>query len=75
MANSNLNKLRGRILLDNKDGWIAGVCAGVANFLETDPAFVRVAVVICALFFPKLTIAAYLIAWLILDDDKKLRSR
>ena len=74
MANS-MSKIRDRITLDSKEGWIAGVCAGVANFLETDPAFVRVGVVISALFFPKLTIAAYLVAWLVLDDDRKLRSR
>ncbi|MGE0622958.1 MAG: PspC domain-containing protein [Pseudomonadales bacterium] len=72
MANSTLERIRGRIRLDSRNGWIAGVCAGVANFLETDPAFVRVAVAVSALFFPKLTIAAYLIAWLILDEERKL---
>jgi phage shock protein C len=75
MSNSNFSRLRTRITLDSKEGWIAGVCAGLANYLATDPAFVRVTVVISALFFPKLTIAAYLVAWLVLDDDKKLRSR
>lgn len=60
-----------RINLDAREGWIAGVCAGIANFLETDPAFVRVAAAISALFFPKLTIAAYLIAWVVLDDRKR----
>lgn len=72
MANSTLNRIRSRITLDPRNGWIAGVCAGVANFLATDPAFVRVAVVVSALFFPKLTIAAYLVAWLVLDRDRKL---
>ena len=71
MANSTMNKLRLRIMLDSRGGWIAGVCAGLANYLETDPAFVRVAVVISALFLPKLTIAAYLIAWLVLDRDRE----
>lgn len=74
MPNS-MSKIRDRITLDSKEGWIAGVCAGIANYLETDPAFVRVAVVVSALFFPKVTIAAYLIAWLVLDNDKQLRSR
>jgi phage shock protein C len=64
---------RSRVTLDSKEGWIAGVCAGLANYLDTDPAFVRVAVVISALFLPKLTVAAYLVAWLVLDDDRKLR--
>ena len=72
MANSSLNRIRSRIRLDSRNGWIAGVCAGIANFLETDPAFVRVAVAVSALFFPKVTIAAYLVAWLVLDEERKL---
>lgn len=72
MANSTLNRIRSRIRLDGRNGWLAGVCAGVANFLETDPAFVRVAVVVSALFFPKLTVAAYLVAWLVLDEERRL---
>lgn len=72
MAKSTLNNLRRRIRLDRKEGWIAGVCAGLANYFDTDPAFVRVATIISALFLPKLTISAYLIAWLVLDDDKRV---
>jgi len=72
MANSTLDRIRKRITLDSKNGWIAGVCAGVANYLNTDPAFVRVTVVISALFMPKVTAAAYLVAWLVLDDDRRL---
>lgn len=72
MANSTLDRIRKRITLDGREGWIAGVCAGIANYLETDPAFVRVAVCISALFLPKVTIAAYLVAWLVLDNERKL---
>ena len=72
MANSTLNKIRLKLTLDSRQGWIAGVCAGIANYLKTDPAFVRVAVAICALFMPKVTIATYLVAWLVLDRERKL---
>jgi phage shock protein C len=72
MANSTLDRIRKRITLDSREGWIAGVCAGFARYLNTDPAFVRVAVIISALFMPKVTAAVYLIAWLVLDDDRKL---
>lgn len=64
-----------QIRLDSRNGWIAGVCAGIANALKTDPAFVRTAVAICALFFPKLTIAAYLVAWAILNHDDRHADR
>ena len=46
MANSTLDRIRKRITLDSREGWIAGVCAGFARYLDTDPAFVRVAVII-----------------------------
>ncbi len=72
MAKSTLNKSRLKLTLDSRQGWIAGVCAGIANYLDTDPAFVRVTVAICALFMPKVTIAAYLVAWLVLDRERKL---
>jgi len=36
--------------------------------METDPAFVRVAVVVAGLYFPKIVIAAYLVTWVICDD-------
>ena len=68
MANSTMNRIRSGIRLDKKNGWIAGVCAGLANYLDTDPAFVRVGVVVTALFLPKIVIAAYLVAWLLLDE-------
>ncbi len=66
---THFEKFKQRLTLDKKEGWIAGVCAGIANYFETDPAFVRVAVIISALFFPKLTIAVYLISWLVLDEN------
>jgi len=59
---------RKRLLLDKGNGWIAGVCAGLARYLGTDPAFLRVGAVVAGLYFPKILIAAYLVAWVICDD-------
>jgi phage shock protein C len=72
MAHATLDRIRSRIALDSREGWIAGVCAGLARYLHTDPAFVRVAVIISGLFMPKITVAAYLVAWLVLDDTRRL---
>lgn len=69
MANSTMNKFRENIRLDSRNGWLAGVCAGLANYFNTDPAIVRVGVIVTGLFVPKLVIAAYLIAWLVLDEE------
>ena len=58
---------RDRLALDYGQRWIGGVCAGFANYFGIDPAIVRVGLVVTGLFFPKIVIAAYLIAWLVLD--------
>lgn len=71
MPYSSANRPQRRLRLDPHEGWIAGVCAGLANYLRTDPAFVRVGTLVTALFLPKLTIAAYLIAWLLLDSERR----
>ena len=68
MATNHLHRLRRTVRLDKENAWIAGVCAGIAKAFGTDPAFVRVGVIVTALFLPKLTIAAYLIAWVVLDE-------
>jgi phage shock protein C len=68
MRNSAFDRLRSRFHLDRRNGWIGGVCAGVADTLRTDPAFLRVGFVVAGLFLPKVTIAVYLIAWILLDE-------
>ena len=69
MATNHFQRLRRAVRLDKENAWIAGVCAGFAKACGTDPAFVRTGVIVTALFLPKLTIAAYLIAWAVLDDE------
>ena len=68
MTNTTSQRSRPSLCRDNRRGWIAGVCAGLANRLRIDPAIVRVAAIVTGLFLPKLVVAAYLIAWLVLDE-------
>ncbi|MDA1076344.1 MAG: PspC domain-containing protein [Proteobacteria bacterium] len=68
MAHRMFERLSRRLYLDKKNGWLAGLCAGIATYFAIDPAFVRVGVVVTALFFPKLVIAAYLVGWLLIDE-------
>ena len=68
MANEFTQRTRRRISLDKENGWLFGVCAGLANYLRTDQAIVRVGVTVTGLLLPKMVIAAYLVAWLILDE-------
>ena len=72
MARDYVNRLKGSISLDKDNGWIFGVCAGIANYCRLDPAIVRVGVLVTGLFLPKIVMATYLITWLILDDRSLL---
>ena len=56
------------IYLDKDNAWTFGVCAGIGKAHNLAPQLVRVCVIISGLFFAKLTIALYLIAWLVFDD-------
>ncbi len=75
MANNFIKRLQQRVQLDKDSGWIFGVCAGIANYTGLDATFFRVGVLVAGLFFPKIVIATYLLAWLILDDRSVFQER
>ena len=75
MSKDFINRVKSRIQLDKDNGWIFGVCAGLANYWRLDPTIVRVGTLVAALFFHKIVIAAYLIAWLILDEGSVFNRR
>ncbi|MBB2975632.1 phage shock protein PspC (stress-responsive transcriptional regulator) [Microbacterium endophyticum] len=53
--------------ISRTDGWLGGVCAGIATRIGIDPAIVRGIVVVTALFgFPMLVL--YAMAWALLPD-------
>lgn len=54
--------------LDKANGWLAGVCAGLAGALRLAPTLARVAFVVAVLFTPTPVIAIYLVAWAVLDS-------
>lgn len=70
MSKDFVHRVRSRIHLDKDNGWIFGVCAGLANYWRLDPALTRIGAIVAALFFPKVMIAAYLVTWLVLDDRR-----
>ncbi len=56
-----------RLARSSSDRWIAGVCAGVAEYFGWDPAIVRLAYVllsVCSAGFPGTFI--YILLWLIM---------
>lgn len=53
---------------DRENGWIFGVCAGIAERLGLDPLFVRIAAAACLIFLFIPTATLYLVAAALLRE-------
>ena len=53
-------------LTRSEKGMIAGVCAGIAEYLNFDPTLVRIVYVLLSFFTAFMGVIAYLILWLLL---------
>jgi phage shock protein C len=58
-----------KLTRSSSNKFIAGVCGGIADYLNMDPNVVRIIVVVIGVLFNVATITAYIIAWLILPTD------
>jgi len=59
---------RPRIRRNRTAAIVGGVCAGLAEYLETDRTLVRIGAVVAGILLTKLTLLCYGVAWLLLDD-------
>jgi signal transduction histidine kinase/phage shock protein PspC (stress-responsive transcriptional regulator) len=73
-AGSQTGPRLGTLRRDRSNGWIAGVCAGIARRYGVDPALVRVAFVI-ATAAGGVGVALYLLAWLVIPAGEAPRRR
>lgn len=69
---SGFSRIRTRLARDTHNGWLGGVCAGLGRAFNIDPRFLRAGVVIAAVFYPKLVIAAYLVSWILLPAQDEI---
>lgn len=60
-------------LMRSNHGMIAGVCAGIANYLGIDPTVVRVLYVLVALF-AGFGILLYVILWIVMPKQGSLQA-
>ncbi len=60
-----------RLYRSKKDRMIAGVCSGIAEYLDADPTIVRLIWGIGTLISAGLGILAYIIAWIIIPEKRK----
>ena len=63
-----------RLTRSTTDRRIAGVCGGVAKYLNIDPTVVRILFLI-ALIFGTFGFWAYLIIWIAAPEDNRLNPR
>lgn len=64
-----LTAIRNTGLRRSPDGWLAGVCGGIAQRMRLDPLVVRALFILLALVFGA-GITLYLVAWLLLPDAR-----
>jgi phage shock protein C len=57
-----------RLYRSRKDGLIAGVCGGLAEYFDVDPSLVRL-VFILAIFLGGAGLVVYIVAWLIVPEN------
>lgn len=51
------------------DRMLAGVCAGIADYLRLDPTLIRVGFAVLVLVSWGLALVAYLIGWLLIPEE------
>lgn len=59
-----------KLLRSRSDRWVAGICGGIGDYFDVDPALVRLIYMLLTFFsagFPGLMI--YLVLWLVMPKD------
>jgi phage shock protein C len=71
IKNNIKNELQGKKLVRPREGrMLAGVCAGVANYLKVDPAIVRLAAVVLAVFTAGTAALVYAAGWILMPEEE-----
>ena len=64
-----MKKSKKRLYRSRKDRMLEGVCGGIAEYLDVDPASVRIAWVLSALA-GRAGLLAYIIACIVIPEEK-----
>ena len=59
---------RKKLYRSTKNRMIAGVCGGIAEYLDADPTIVRLVWAVVTVFIIPIGILAYIIAWIIIPE-------
>jgi phage shock protein PspC (stress-responsive transcriptional regulator) len=58
-------------LTRTKEKMVAGVCAGLANYVNIDPTIMRILFVLIA-FAGGASVLAYIIMWIVMPEEKTI---
>jgi phage shock protein C len=58
-------------LTRSKEKMVAGVCAGLANYINIDPTIMRILFVFIA-FLGGASVLAYVIMWIVMPEEKTI---
>jgi phage shock protein PspC (stress-responsive transcriptional regulator) len=58
-------------LTRSKDKMVAGVCTGLANYINIDPTIMRILFVLIA-FAGGASVLIYLIMWIVMPEEKTI---
>lgn len=61
-----------RLVRDNQNRMLGGVCSGIANYFNWDPTWVRIGAALSVLFFAGTPVLIYIILWIIIPTDTNL---
>jgi phage shock protein C len=67
-ANGGAKRLERKV----KGRWLAGVCAGIADYFNVDPVFVRVAFVVTSIW--GIGLIAYVAGWALIPEEGEVGS-
>ncbi|MEX2373401.1 MAG: PspC domain-containing protein [Dehalococcoidia bacterium] len=62
---------RRRLYRSRTDEWLGGVAGGLADYFDTDPTLVRIALVVLAFVTSGIGVLAYLVAWVIIPEEPR----
>jgi phage shock protein PspC (stress-responsive transcriptional regulator) len=58
-----------RVLTRSRKGMIAGVCAGIADYVGWDPTLVRVGYILLSVLTAFSGVIAYLVLWIVMPKE------
>ncbi|MDR1880291.1 MAG: PspC domain-containing protein [Tannerellaceae bacterium] len=57
-------------LTRSRNGMIAGVCSGIADYMDWDPTIVRVAYILISIFTIFSGVLGYLVLWIVMPKEE-----